>query len=259
MGKEWDGGDIAFRPETWEECWRVLKPGGHLLSFSSARTYHRMAVAIEDAGFEIRDQVMWVYGSGFPKSHNISKAIDKRGGNNIYAAQFAAELKEAREATGESKSNAEARLFSYSGNWDWWEGRNYKGKACPTIPNFKDIKVLAQEFPQLSHWLDKLKPAEREIVGQHSTADAGGLGGKRLTTTNKDITVSSTDLAKEWDGWGTALKPSHEPICVARKPISETTIAGNVVRWGVGGYNIDASRVPSDEPIHYHSADGKTG
>ena len=71
MGKEWDGGDIAFRPETWELALKLLKPGGHLLAFSASRNYHRMAVAIEDAGFEIRDQLMWLYGSGFPKSHNL--------------------------------------------------------------------------------------------------------------------------------------------------------------------------------------------
>ena len=71
MGKEWDGGDIAFRKETWELAHKLLKPGGHLLAFSASRNYHRMAVAIEDAGFEIRDQLMWIYGSGFPKSHNL--------------------------------------------------------------------------------------------------------------------------------------------------------------------------------------------
>ena len=77
MGQEWDGGDIAFRKETWELAMKLLKPGGHLLAFSASRNYHRMAVAIEDAGFEIRDQLMWLYGSGFPKSHDVSKSIDK--------------------------------------------------------------------------------------------------------------------------------------------------------------------------------------
>ena len=77
MGKEWDGGDIAFDPMTWSLCLGLLKPGGHLIAFSASRNYHRMAVAIEDAGFEIRDQIMWIYGSGFPKSHNIGKQVDK--------------------------------------------------------------------------------------------------------------------------------------------------------------------------------------
>jgi hypothetical protein len=124
MGKKWDY-DVPS-VEIWEECLRVLKPGGHLLSFGGSRTYHRMAVAIEDAGFEVRDQIMWVYGSGFPKSHNIGKKV---------------------------------------------EG---------------------------------------------------------------------------YEGWGTALKPAHEPICMARKPLSEKSIAENVLKHGTGGINIDGSRIGSE-------------
>ena len=124
MGKEWDGGDIAFRPELWTECLRVLKPGGHILAFSASRNYHRIASAIEDAGFEIRDQLMWIYGSGFPKSHNIGKKVE------------------------------------------------------------------------------------------------------------------------EYTGWGTALKPAHEPIVMGRKPLSEKTVVDNVLEWGTGGINVDESRIP---------------
>jgi len=127
MGKSWDSTGIANSVEMWSEALRVLKHGGHLIAFSGSRTYHRMAVAIEDAGFEIRDQIMWVYGSGFPKSHNIGKKVDG------------------------------------------------------------------------------------------------------------------------WDGWGTALKPAHEPIVLARKPVIKT-IANNVLEFGTGGLNIDASRV-SGEPV----------
>lgn len=135
MGKSWDASGIAFNVEVWQEALRVLKPGGHLLAFSGSRTYHRMAVAIEDAGFEIRDQIMWVYGSGFPKSLDVSKAIEK----------------------------------------------NY----------------------------------EKEI-------------------------------ATQWQGWGTALKPAHEPIVVARKPLIGT-VAENVLTFGTGGLNIDGGRIPFEE------------
>ena len=128
LGKEWDGGDIAFDPMTWSLCLGLLKPGGHLIAFSASRNYHRMAVAIEDAGFEIRDQIMWIYGSGFPKSHNIGKQIDD------------------------------------------------------------------EDF-----------------------------------------------------GWGTALKPAHEPIVLARKPISEKSIADNVLKWGTGGINIDGCRIEGND------------
>lgn len=81
MGKSWDSTGIAFDTEMWADLFKLVKPGGHLLAFSGSRTYHRMAVAIEDAGFEIRDMIEWVYGSGFPKSLNIGKAVDKLQGN----------------------------------------------------------------------------------------------------------------------------------------------------------------------------------
>jgi len=169
MGKSWDSTGIAFNVKVWQECMRVLKPGGHLLAFSGSRTYHRMAVAIEDAGFEIRDQIMWVYGSGFPKSMDISKAIDKHAGA-------------VREVIA-----IEVRYNEPSG-----------------------IVGVGQ--------------GERELV-------------------ERKITSPFTDEAKQWQGWGTALKPAHEPIVVARKPISEKTVAENVLTYGTGAINIDASRV----------------
>jgi site-specific DNA-methyltransferase (adenine-specific) len=129
MGKQWDGGDIAFQPAVWAEVMRVLKPGGHLIAFGGTRTYHRMACAIEDAGFEIRDQIGWCYGSGFPKSHDVSKGIDRM-----------------------------------------------------------------------------------------------------------------------WQGWGTALKPAWEPIVLARKPLSEKTVAANVLKWGTGAINVDGCRIGTGEP-----------
>ena len=172
MGKKWDSTGIAYSVELWAECLRVLKHGGHLLSFSGSRTYHRMVVAIEDAGFEIRDQIMWVYGSGFPKSLNISKAIDKAAGAE-------------REVTG----------------------------------------------------LRKVSPSD---LGQNS-------GWNALDTSSGEYkyTSSATDEAKQWDGWGTALKPAHEPIVMARKPL-DGTVANNVLTHGTGGINIDECRVGAE-------------
>ena len=173
MGKSWDSSGIAFNIEVWQEALRVLKPGGHLIAFSGSRTYHRMAVAIEDAGFEIRDQIMWVYGSGFPKSHNISKAIDKASGAE-------------REVVGE-----------------------------------------------------KLHARKGVAIAEERTAIGGGAFGEARVM---PVTISATPEAKQWDGWGTALKPAHEPIVLARKPLIGT-IANNVLTYGTGGLNIDASRV----------------
>lgn len=177
MGKSWDKTGIAYNVELWRECLRVLKHGGHLLAFSGTRTYHRMACAIEDAGFEIRDQIQWIYGSGFPKSHNISKAIDKKFGAD-------------REVVGK--------------------------RAHPTLRNEPKVKANAYHVETLNS--DK-------------------------SMESWDITAPSTDLAKHWDGWGTALKPANEPIVLARKPLSEKTVIDNVIKWGAGGINIDDCRV----------------
>jgi len=171
MGKSWDSSGVAFNVEVWQEALRVLKPGGHLIAFSGSRTYHRMAVAIEDAGFEIRDQIMWVYGSGFPKSMNIAKAIDKQA-----------------EFIGEVVGTEKVDIGMQGGSMHAGRGRN----------------VIEREITQLSN------------------------------------------EAQQWQGWGTALKPAHEPMVLARKPVVGT-IANNVLEWGVGGLNIDASRVPSDD------------
>jgi len=164
MGKGWDSTGIAYNVDVWRQALRVLKPGGHLLAFSGTRTYHRMACAIEDAGFEIRDMIEWVYGSGFPKSLDIGKAVDKIQGNG-------------REVKGIGKrSNAKGSITNYS-KWDRHE-----------------------EF---------------------------------------DITRGTSP----WEGWGTAMKPAHEPICMARKPLSERNVALNVLKWGTGGINVDATRI----------------
>lgn len=188
MGKKWDY-DVPS-VETWKECLRVLKPGGHLLSFAGTRTQHRMAVNIEDAGFEIRDMIAWVYGSGFPKSHNISKAIDKMAGAE-------------REVIGQD----------------------------PTI-----LQKQAKD----------IREGKRKIV---ESFDAGGEGRNNgFKTVSADITSPTTDEAKQWDGWGTAIKPALEPITVARKPLSEKTVAKNVLKYGTGGINIDGCRVEGEIP-----------
>jgi DNA modification methylase len=172
MGKKWDSTGIAYNVELWQEALRVLKPGGHLLAFGGTRTYHRMTCAIEDAGFEIRDCIQWLYGSGFPKSHDISKAIDKKLGAE-------------REVIG--------------------KGRGVGKKGGETYSKYGGFK-------------------------------AGEI----------EITASATELARKWNGWGTALKPANEPIVLARKPLSEKTIAENVMKWGTGGINIDDCRIAYD-------------
>ena len=175
MGKKWDY-DVPS-VEFWKEVYRILKPGGHVLSFGGTRTYHRMVVNIEDAGFEIRDQIMWLYGSGFPKSHNISKAIDKLEGVDVPV-----------------------------------------GKAF-VVAGQSGQRDLTEPTPQ----------GEARDAMRH---------------------IPTNENALKYEGWGTALKPANEPICVARKPLSEKSVAENVLKWGTGGINVDGCRVGSEVLTH---------
>src|SRR5215212_6714591 len=160
--------------EEWaRECLRVLKPGGYLLASGGTRTYHRLACAIEDAGFEIRDCIEWLYGSGFPKSHDVSKAIDKMAG-------------------------AEREVVGFNSN-------------------------------------------HRRLQSTHTMVGEPHVG-------NGSITVPATAEAQHWQGWGTALKPAHEPIVMARKPLSEKSVARNVLEHGTGAINVDGCRVGCSPP-----------
>jgi site-specific DNA-methyltransferase (adenine-specific) len=182
MGKGWDHGVPGV--EFWAEALRVAKPGAHLLAFGGTRTYHRLACAIEDAGWEIRDCVMWVYGSGFPKSHDVSKAIDKAAGAE-------------RETVG-PKVYAGGHVQNHSGiaHGGSYCGFDHSGTTMATAP--------------------------------------------------------ATDAARQWSGWGTALKPAWEPIIVARKPLAGT-VAENVLTYGTGGINVDGCRVGAEQTVTLRS------
>jgi site-specific DNA-methyltransferase (adenine-specific) len=171
MGKKWDH-DVPS-VEVWKECLRVLKPGGHMLVACGTRTQHRMAVNIEDAGFEIRDTIAWLYGSGFPKSLDISKAIDKAAGAE----------------------------------------REFVGTIKAKLPTSNEKFATDEWSIEAGKW--------RDI----------------------NITAPATPEAKKWQGWGTALKPALELWTLARKPLSESTVAKNVLKHGTGGLNVDGCRV----------------
>lgn len=171
MGKDWDNSGIAFNKNTWIKCYSILKKGGYLLAFGGSRTYHRIACAIEDAGFEIRDTIMWIYGSGFPKSMNLGLAIDKKNG-------------------------------------------------------VESVKVGTRK--------------EHDIrSNNHANNDVS------TKTFERDIKVA----CNEWSGWGTALKPSFEPIIVARKPF-KGSLVDNIIKNGVGGLNIDECRIETKDNLN---------
>jgi transcriptional regulator with XRE-family HTH domain len=234
MGKKWDY-DVPS-VAIWAECLRVLKPGGHLLAFAGTRTQHRMAVRIEDAGFEIRDMIAWVYGSGFPKSLDVSKAIDKRGGASV--AWFGPWFREWRKQNGVTQKEVAALFPSKTGGLTGCVANWELGFNMPTPDQFNLIRdTFGLPF-------DSIKEAEREVVGQARQgrlAVAPGQDNDRSATT-LDITAPATPAAQQWSGWGTALKPALEPITVARKPLIGT-VAENVLRHGTGAINVDGSRV----------------
>ena len=245
MNKGWDNSGIAFQPDTWKKCYEALKPGGYLLAFGGSRTFHRIACAIEDAGFEIRDTIMWLYGSGFPKSMDISKQLDKRNGRNVNK-DFMNYLINNRK-----KKNLSTIQVAELGGWygstnhggsvSNWE----KGANIPTKEQYKKLKTILDLDNSFDDFIN-ISEAEREIINNRnvpSTSYFTNYNEKIETTTKKfNDTLPSTDLAKQWQGWGTALKPSFEPIIVARKPF-KGSLVDNVIEYGVGGINIDECRV----------------
>ena len=248
MGKKWDY-DVPSQ-EIFEECLRVLKPGGYLLSFAGSRTYHRMAVRVEDAGFEIRDQIMWIYGSGFPKSHNIGKSVDKQGGNSL-GNEVAELVKKTRLKMGLSTIQlAELGKFygktNHGGSVSNWE----TGRGSITREQFnKLIEILNLEN-------NPIIETKREVLGKQKTnltvmqnIGIGNIAGE----------VEVTKGNSEWEGWGTALKPAHEPIVMARKPLSEKTVVNNVLEWGTGGINIDGCRIGTEKVSTHHAGSSNSG
>ncbi|WP_313740514.1 DNA methyltransferase [Pseudomonas sp.] len=240
MGKKWDY-DVPG-VDVWAECLRVLKPGGHLLAFAGTRTQHRMAVRIEDAGFEIRDMIAWVYGSGFPKSLDVSKAIDKAGGNPLVFKDFAVAYRSAVEQSGMSHTDIDRAigLASAGSNSCYWARDDHRGGLPPRHhwEKVRDLLALPSEIERM------YDAAEREVlfVEHRKNAPSGIVSaGREAVEVERQITAPATDAASQWSGWGTALKPALEPVTVARKPLIGT-VAANVMAHGTGALNIDACR-----------------
>lgn len=245
MGQAWDGGDVAFRVETWREVLRVLKPGAHLAAFGGSRTYHRMACAIEDAGFEIRDCVMWIYGTGFPKSRDIGKEIDKRKDWTLLKP-LQTHIKNARLRLGMSQSEA-ARHCGIIGPGEVLKGGGFMWfETGYRIPTREQFAKLTKGLGLDGTCSAAFENAERMLVGQHiESSMPPGFTGVRFKANSRDITAALRPESLQWQGWGTSLKPAHEPVVIARKPIDPKAknVAHNVLMHETGAFNIDACRI----------------
>lgn len=271
MGKRWDY-DVP-EVELWAECLRVLKPGGHLLAFAGTRTQHRMAVRIEDAGFEIRDMIAWVYGSGMPKSLDVSKAIDKQ---DAVAEQQARRF---RFTAWVCSTGAKARQIDEATGTVM--GNHYTTHPTqPAIMTREHLEQCRHLLGEVPAWVEQeadVRSVEsqnfknREVVGTRLLADttkatAGFIGsthspGYDGSKREVPTTLTHTPEAQQWAGWGTALKPALEPVTVARKPLGEKTIAANVLAHGTGAINVDGCRVEgvADRPGTTPPSDGARG
>ncbi len=254
MGKKWDY-DVPG-VEVWAECLRVLKPGGHLLAFAGTRTQHRMAVRIEDAGFEIRDMIAWVYGSGFPKSLDVSKAIDKMDAAQEQQARRYRFTEWVRSTGITSKQIDEATQTNMGGHYT-------TAASQPAIMTREHLEACRHLLGEIPEWVEREADirsvesknfAEREVVGERrQRANNASRSNAPMNASIGEvefITNPATPEAKQWQGWGTALKPALEPITVARKPLIGT-VAENVLQHGTGAINVDGCRVGTEEIIDF--------
>jgi DNA modification methylase/transcriptional regulator with XRE-family HTH domain len=242
MGKSWDS--FVPGPDYWREVYRVMKPGAHLVAFGGSRTYDLLALALRLAHFEIRDTLAWLYGTGFPKSIDVSREIDRRRDWSLLKP-LQGKIKAARLAKGLTQHacalacGATVEGAPWGGGYMWFE----TGMRIPTPEQYYKLKALLDLDDECDA---AFQAAEREVTGEHTSATPG-LVGRRFTDGDRmRRDKPATEAGAQWQGWGTGLKPAFEPIVLARKPLRETTIAGQVMASGTGALNLDATRVGSE-------------
>jgi hypothetical protein len=252
--------------ELWaRECLRVLKPGGHLLAFGGTRTWHRLACAVEDAGFEVRDSIAWMYGSGFPKSLDVSKAIDKLDATDERRTR-ALRFTEWMRSTGITPRQVDEATGTNMG------GHYLTAESQPAVATVAHLDALRPLLPEVPEWVEEMARqrtvesqtfASREVVGSASVpighAFAGGTYGGDSSGRVVDLTAPATPDAERWQGWGTALKPSFEGIVCATKPVPPLARIGSRLDELEQSCRPPASgAVPSSAPTHHDSLGART-
>ena len=258
----------AVKMQKWHTQWlteayRVLKPGGSMLVMGGTRTFHRLMCAIEDSGFIIKDTLMWIYGSGFPKAQDLGKMIDKRNGRDAeLRKELALYIREAIRKKGITLRAIRIQLnhkMKGGGLIPHWITED----SQPTVPTKKDWLKLKEilDLDNKWDWFIEREEAEREKIGEKETGDPLNWYANMDTKPRDgilDITTPSTDLAKHWDGFKVGgIKPAYEPIVWAVKP-PEGSYMDNVLKWGVGAVNVDECRIGSDKGNGVWGSSNKT-
>lgn len=262
MGKSWDS--FVPGPATWAEALRVMKPGAYGVVFAGSRTVDLMSTSLRLAGFEVLDMLHWLYGSGFPKSLNVAREIDKRDGLGAQLAKrlsFTAFMRmtgvtpaQVNEATGSSMAS-----------------HYFTDKSQPAVPTRAHMEAIRPLIPfPVPQWVEDLVDERetesenlkrREVVGTcdraKPTSNTGNIGGD-AEKNERQITKAYSTEAQQWEGWGTALKPCHEPIILVRKPL-QGSYASNIMQHGVGALNIDGCRLPDRDRTDYGLANSTRG
>lgn len=255
MGNDWDR--FVPPPAAWEECWRVLKPGGHLVAFAGARTADLMGLSIRLAGFDIRDSLHWIYGSGFPKGQDIAKSIDRRRDDRDKVLQVTAWLAAARDAAGWTTRMLNDAFGHKGDRCSHW---TTQGKAaCVPMPQqwdrlrellgFNDTEILplVEELNGRKGLLGEAW-SQREVIGQaHRVRHESDVMLAPISVGDYDLTAPATEQAQRWQGWNTSLKPAHEPIILARKTTGFESTVANVLQHGTGALNIDGCRTEAGQ------------
>lgn len=263
MGHDWDThtpqGFQAWCQAWAAECLRVLRPGGHLLAFGGTRTVHRLTSGIEDAGLEVRDGIDWLYGSGFPKSLDVSKAIDRTRDDRDDILAVTTWLAEHAERAGVTRAGVDEHMGT-SDMGGWWLSRLRHRCALPTLAQWDRLRDLIGFGPEMDAEVWRLNGRKGTPGNERPDRVVSEFGQNVVFQPSRRVIDAGTpvlDEARAWEGWGTALKPAREPIVVARKPL-DGTVAANVVRHGTGALNIDACRIEG-VARGFHNGTERTG